>query len=145
MKILALDVGDRRIGMAISDELGISGQPLPPLTNDKNQWKELINIIGLHQIQYIVIGMPYRLDGQQGPQAEKVRAWADELRQHIHLPIEMVDERMTTRTAERVLIEGNVRRQKRKQLVDSLAALLILQTYLDRKRKDDRDDGVSRG
>lgn len=134
-RVLALDVGDRRIGLAVSDALGVSGFPLPPMRNNSSQWKELKRIIDQYHVQYVVVGMPYQLDGEIGPQGEKVRAWIELLKKRFDLPVHTVDERMTTRLAEQALIAGEVRREKRKNVIDSLAALLILQTYLERNKR----------
>lgn len=145
MRVLALDVGDRHIGVAVSDELGLTGQPLPPLRNNVRTWEDLQKILLSFGVECIVLGMPFQMNGKIGTQAEKVLAWCEELRRHTDLPVVWVDERLSTRAAERTLLEGDVRRSKRKQVIDSMAAVLILQSYLERKRKEgDQDDGISR-
>ena len=136
MRVLGLDVGDRRIGVAMSDPLGLTAQPLTVIqrrspTVDANTIRELIE---RHGVTAVVVGLPLTLDGTRGPQAKKVQGFIDTLRRHIALPIEWVDERLTTVQGERALREGNASRARRKQVIDQVAAQLILQQFLDRHR-----------
>jgi putative Holliday junction resolvase len=133
MRILALDVGDRRIGLAISDEEGWTAQPIETLarTNLKRDLLCLIELIRNRGVTEIVVGLPRHLDGHLGPQAEKVLTFVESLRRQTPVPVLMWDERLTTREAERTLIQAHVRRRKRKTVVDQMAAVLILQGYLD--------------
>lgn len=131
-RILALDVGDKRIGVAVSDPLGIMAQPVGMI--ERVGWGPDIRRIEAHAAQYntrrLLLGLPLNMDGSAGPQAEKVRAFAEQL-EKAGFAILYWDERMSTVTAERALIEGGMRRHARKQAVDRAAATIILQAYLD--------------
>lgn len=133
MRVLALDHGTRRIGVAISDELKVIAQPLEfipaePFAAFLTRLKEL-----LHQqaVELILVGMPRNMDGSYGPAALKVEQFVAALRTAVTVPIQTWDERLTSVQANRFLIEGNVRREKRKQKVDQTAAAILLQSYLD--------------
>lgn len=132
MRILALDVGDRRIGLAISDEEGWTAQPLETVvrTNLRQDLSRLIDLIRNRTVTEIVVGLPRHLDGHLGPQAEKVLTFVESLKTQTPVPVLMWDERLTTREAERTLIQAHVRRDKRKTVLDQMAAVLILQNYL---------------
>ncbi|MBI2878831.1 MAG: Holliday junction resolvase RuvX [Candidatus Rokubacteria bacterium] len=145
MRVLALDVGDRSIGLAVSDELGLTAQALETLTRRglRADLAALRRIVEERQIDEVVVGLPLRLDGRIGPQAEKVQGLVEALRTVLPVPVCLWDERLTTQAAERALLEGGVRRARRKQVVDQVAAALILQGYLDRKRHG-RDAGTER-
>lgn len=133
MRIGALDVGDRRIGVAVSDELGLTAQGLLVLsrTTLEADLHALRECFGPYAPSTIVVGLPRNMNGSEGPQAEKVRRFAADLETALGIPLVMWDERLSTVAAERVLIEGNVRRAKRKQVIDKVAAVVILQGYLD--------------
>lgn len=136
MRILGLDVGDRRIGVALSDELGITAQGLCQL-NRRGQRADLATLeelIATHKVQRIVVGMPRNMNGTYGPQAHKTEAFIQSLEQVSQLPCVRWDERLTTQQAERLLIAANQRRDKRKAVRDKIAAQLILQNYLDYQR-----------
>ena len=133
MRILALDMGDRRIGLAISDEMGWTAQALETLIRkdlrlDLSYLTELIRSRGVTEV---VVGLPRHLDGHLGPQAQKVLTFVESLKARMPVPVLMWDERLTSREAERTLIDAHVRRSKRKTVVDQMAAVLILQNYLD--------------
>ena len=135
--ILALDLGEKTIGVAFCDES--NGIALPGTTLLRQEgWKKdmaaLRQIVSERQIDEIVIGMPIKLDGTLGIQAEKVIEFVKVLRGSVRVPITTQDERFSTGEAEKALIAANVRREKRKQTIDSMAASIILQTYLARKR-----------
>lgn len=138
-RILALDVGDKRIGVAVSDPLGITAQPLGMV--ERVGWGPDIRHIGEWAAKYetrrLLLGLPLNMDGSEGPQAEKVRAFAAQLEKSGYA-IDFWDERMTTVTAERALIEGGVRREARRGVVDQTAAAIILQGYLDSTRESDQ-------
>lgn len=131
-RILALDVGDRRIGVAVSDALGITAQPVGMI--ERVGWGPDIRKIGEHADRYttkrILCGLPRNMDGSIGPQAQKVQEFAVQL-ENAGYQVMFWDERMSTITAERALIEGGMRREKRKAYVDQTAAVIILQAYLD--------------
>ncbi len=133
-RVLALDVGDRRIGVALSDATGVIAQPLTTLHRSKQPDADLdalAALIGEHGVTTLVVGWPLRLDGRPTPQTRKVERFTAALEQRTGLVAERWDERLSTVAAERALLEGNVRRAQRKQVVDKVAATLILQGFLD--------------
>lgn len=135
-RLMGLDVGDRTIGVAVSDLLMITAQGVTTIkrTNFKNDIKELRKIIDEYQVTKIVSGIPKMLDGTIGIQGEKVLAFLEKLKQHIDLPIELEDERFTTSISEKMLIEADVKRKKRKEVIDKLAAVHILSGYMQRTK-----------
>lgn len=135
MVCLGIDVGTRRIGVAVSDALGMIAQPLTTLQTPADgglPLAELRAIVEERDVQIIVVGLPLRLDGSSGPEAEAARAIAGRLEEDLGLSVVLEDERLTSVEAERLLIEAGVRRQGRKGTTDRVAAALILQSYLDR-------------
>jgi putative Holliday junction resolvase len=133
MRILALDHGTRRIGVAVSDELKTIAQPLEyipaePFAAFLDRLKEIIRE---KEVEFILLGLPRNMDGSYGPAALKVQEFAAALRGAITIPVQMWDERLTSVQANRFLIQGGMRRDKRKQKVDQTAAAIILQSYLD--------------
>lgn len=135
-RYIGLDVGDRTIGIAISDPFLLTAQSLMTIKRkSKIEDIEIINdIIKEKEVSKIIVGLPKNMNNTIGPQAKKVKTFVKELRKHTDLDIEYVDERLTTVSATRVLIEQNVSRKKRKDVIDSVAATYILQTYLDMGR-----------
>ena len=135
-RYIGLDVGDRTIGVAISDPFLLTAQSLMTIKRkSKIEDIEIINdIIKEKEVSKIIVGLPKNMNNTIGPQAKKVKTFVKELRKHTDLDIEYVDERLTTVIATRVLIEQNVSRKKRKDVIDSVAATYILQTYLDMGR-----------
>jgi putative Holliday junction resolvase len=135
-RIMALDLGDKWIGVAISDELELLASAKPPIKRHSHS-SDLQNILGLTttwDVEQIVVGLPLNMNATVGPQAEKTLKFVEDLKAEAPCNVTMWDERLTTRLAERLLIEQNVRRDKRKKVVDGLAAELILQGYLDHKQ-----------
>ncbi|HHL39534.1 MAG TPA: Holliday junction resolvase RuvX [Deltaproteobacteria bacterium] len=132
-KWIGLDVGTRRIGVAVSDALGFSAHPLCTIERRGTgaDVAEVCRRAEGEQAAGIVVGLPVNMNGTAGPQAEMVMAFVDELRAATPLPVETWDERLSTSAVERVLIEGNVSRRKRKEVVDKLAASYILQGFMD--------------
>ena len=133
MRILALDHGTVRIGVALSDELKMIAQPLEfiptePFAAFLVRLKELIRE---REVELLVIGMPRNMDGSYGEAAARVREFVTALREAVPLPLRLWDERLTTAQAQRFLREGNVRREDRRDKVDKTAAALLLQNYLD--------------
>ena len=133
MRILALDHGSKRIGIAVSDELKVIAQPLEfiaaePFADVLARLRELIRD---KQVEIILVGMPRNMDGSYGPAALKVQAFVAALKGALTVAIRTWDERLTSAQANRVLIQGNVRRDKRKQNVDKMAAAILLQSFLD--------------
>jgi putative Holliday junction resolvase len=142
-RILALDVGEKTIGIALSDEtetLAFPGETLIRQEGKKRDMAALRQIVADKQVKQIIIGMPLMLDGTRGVQAEKVEDFVAVLRNNVRIPICFQDERLSTREAERVLIAAEQSRERRKRAIDSMAACLILQTYLDRKRSTDTNN-----
>jgi len=137
-RILGLDFGSHRIGAAVSDPLGITAQPLSPIPRrgDRRDIEAIGAIVREYDVGSVLIGLPLHLSGEEGAQAKKARLFAEKIRKHLEIPVEPWDERMTTVQAERHLIASGVRREKRKEIRDSLAAVFLLQSALDlRNRK----------
>ena len=132
-RILAIDFGARRIGLAVTDELGLTAQGLPTLhrTNKRNDFDQLRRTIKQYAVGEIVLGLPLRMSGEVGIQAEKVEAFAEELRARFKLPVHLFDERLTSVEANRVLDETEMGNRRRKEVVDQLAAVLILQAFME--------------
>jgi len=133
LRILCLDYGEKRIGVAICDELGMTAQGMPTITRKtkKHDMDILGNLIKTYNVEKIVIGYPVRLDGSEGIQCEKVNRYSMLLEKTFSLPVIKWPETLSTKEAEEILINSGVRWQKRKKMVDKLAACLILQNYLD--------------
>jgi len=133
-RLMGLDVGDKTIGVAVSDLLMITAQGVKTIkrTSIKNDINELKKIIDEYKVTKIVAGVPKMLDGSIGIQGEKVLNFLEKLKKHIDLPIELEDERFTTTISERMLIEADVKRKKRKEVIDKLAAVQILSSYMQR-------------
>lgn len=133
MRILGLDFGKAKIGVAISDELGLTARPLK--TIKRSSWEtdlsQLRKIIKEYNVEKFVVGMPLNMSGTRGPAAEQVDRFVKRLEQEFNLPAVTQDERLSTVQAEELLISKGMRREKRKQVIDSLAAAIILQDYLD--------------
>lgn len=137
MRIMGLDVGKKTIGVAISDENSITAQPLKTImraSRDKDM-KVLKEIIREFEIESIVVGLPVNMDGTYGPQSQLVLKFIETLKTETGLPVEPWDERLSTIAVTKVLIEGDISRKKRKEVVDKMAASYILQGYLDSKRR----------
>ena len=134
--ILGLDIGDARTGVAISDELGIAAHPLCTIhrKSRKAVLAELQELVTAHKVERIVVGLPLQLDGETGTQARKVKRFAERLAQQVNLPIVFWDESFTTFEAARILRGTKKRRKKRKQVIDQVAAVLILEGYLEELR-----------
>jgi putative Holliday junction resolvase len=132
-RILALDVGARKIGLAVSDPLGITAQGLETLrrSNQRSDLEHLQRVVEEYGVAELVVGNPLRLSGQPGAQAEKVAAFAELLRRRFGLPVHLWDERLTTAEAQRLLRTTDMSIRRRGQVVDRLAATLILQSFLD--------------
>jgi len=130
---MGLDVGSRRIGIAISDPLGFTAQGLPTLLrqNKRLDFEHLARIIRDYQVSEIVVGYPLRLSGMEGIQSEKMQIFAEELRKKFGLPVHLWDERLTSTQANRLLRETDLSIKKRGQAVDRMAAILILQNWME--------------
>ena len=132
-RILALDVGKRRIGLALSDPLGITAQGLDTLarTNMREDLSHLAELASEKGVRLFLVGNPLHMSGHEGRQAEYTHAFADRLRERTGLPVEFWDERLTTVAAQRVLRESGISIEKRARAVDRLSAVILLESYLD--------------
>ena len=132
-RILGLDVGSRRIGLAISDPLAITAQGLETLhrQNKRSDFAQLEQVIREYRVAEIVIGLPLRMTGGEGIQAEKMQAFAEEIRRRFRLPVHLWDERLTSAQANRLLRETDMSIKRRGEVVDQMAAVLILQSWMD--------------
>ncbi|MDP9371220.1 MAG: Holliday junction resolvase RuvX [Chloroflexota bacterium] len=148
MRALGLDVGERRVGVALSDELGLLAAPLttvPVRGRVEGALERLAALARERGAEVVVIGLPVGLNGREGPQARAVRAFAERLAPLLDVPIEFWDERFTTTEAERLLLERGLSREERRARIDAAAAAIMLQGYVDAKRprpprRDDHDD-----
>lgn len=133
---MAVDLGSKRVGLALSDPTGKIAQPLATIDAGPQETlaDRVAEIAKQHEVKQIVVGLPRRLDGSFGPEAKAARAIADEIRKASGRPVDLADERLTTAQAERSMIEVGVRRSRRKASIDQVAATLLLQSHLDRKR-----------
>lgn len=132
-RLLGLDIGDKRIGVSVSDLLMLTAQALTTYAREAPE-KDLIffkEIIKDHDIDKIICGLPKNMDGTLGEQAQKTKDYAEFLKENLNIPIEYWDERLTTQSAKNVLLEADVSRGKRKKVIDKIAAVFILQSYMD--------------
>ena len=138
MRVLGLDYGEKRIGVAICDELGLTAQGLPTIIRKtkKQDLNILESFIRDYKVERIVIGYPLRMDGSEGIQCEKVNRFKTLIEATFSLPVVKWPETLSTKEAEEILINSGVRWEKRKKMVDKLAACIILQGYLDSLAKD---------
>lgn len=132
---MGLDIGDATIGVAVSDLMGLTAQGVTTIKRQskKKDLEQIRQIIKEKQVNLIVSGLPKNMNGSEGVQAEKVREFCNYIENETGISIEFIDERLTSKQANNLLIEGDVSRKKRKQVIDKLAAVLILQSYLDMK------------
>jgi putative Holliday junction resolvase len=135
MRRLGLDYGDRRIGVAVSDEFGWTAQALEVIgrTNPEADLARIAELVRELGVKEVVVGLPKNMDGTIGRRGEICMAFADRLRERLDVPVVLWDERLSTVSAERTLLEADVSRKKRKQVVDKMAAAIILQHYLESK------------
>ncbi len=136
-RYMGLDVGDKTIGVSLSDPFFITAQGLKTImrNSEKQDINELLDIIRDNEVSKIIVGLPKNMDNSIGKQGEKTITFSEKLKKRSKLEIIYQDERLTTVSAERILIEGNMRRKKRKKVIDMVASTYILQTYLDSVRR----------
>lgn len=136
MRTLGLDVGTKTIGVAVSDGLGLTAQAMTTIrrTNLKADLAALAELAREHEASRMVVGLPLNMDGTEGPRAEASRKFADAASQALGLPVEFWDERLSTVAAERTLLEADLTRARRRQVIDQVAAQFILQGWLDARR-----------
>src|SRR4051794_9701240 len=132
-RIMALDVGARRIGVAISDQLGITAQGIDTIQrkNKRTDLEVLRRLVAKYQIKEVVVGLPLRLSGAEGTQSGKIRVFADDLIRHLGVTVHLWDERWTSTEANRLLRETDLSIEKRAKAVDRMAAILILQSWME--------------
>ena len=135
-RTLALDFGDRRIGMALSDPTGLTARPLMTLTRTgrDDDMRAILEVVRRHEVRRIVVGMPLDMSGRRGKRARITASFMDRVRSAVGLPVIPWDERLTTVQAERILLEGDVSRARRREVIDQVAAVIVLQAYLDSRR-----------
>lgn len=145
MRILGIDVGKKRIGLALSDELGLTAQQVPTIIrkNLKEDLAALKKIITEQRVTELIVGWPLNLNGSESPQTKFVSDFLEILKKNYDLPVKKWDERLSSLMVERNLIEANVRRKQRKQVIDQLSAQVILQGYLDSLRSKNKGQNVS--
>jgi putative holliday junction resolvase len=136
MRTLGLDVGTKTIGVAVSDGLGLTAQALTTVrrTHLKADLAALVRLAREHEVSRIVVGLPLNMNGTEGPRAESSRKFAEAAGQALEVPVEFWDERLSTVAAERTLLEADLTREKRRQVIDQMAAQFILQGWLDAHR-----------
>ncbi len=133
MRILALDVGERRIGLAVSDPLGTIAQPLMTIERNNASIDRIVEIVKDKEIGEIVVGLPVNMNGTPGPRVEEVGEFARRITERIDIPLVFVDERLSTVEAEKLMISADVSRRKRRRSIDSVAAAIILEKRLRNK------------
>lgn len=136
-RYMAIDLGDVRVGIAVSDMMGIVANALETYyrKNDEEDFAHILKLIREQNAGVVVVGLPLNMDGSKGPRALAAEEWGGKLAELTQARVIFQDERLTTVTSERVLIESGMRREKRKDVIDRVAATVILQTYLDNPRK----------
>ena len=132
-RVLGLDVGARKIGVAVSDPLWITAQGLATILrqNKRKDLAQLAEVIREYEIAEIVVGFPLRLSGAEGTQSDRMQLFAEDLRKHFKLPVHLWDERLTSSQAHRILKEAEISIEKRGKAVDRMAAMLILQSWME--------------
>ena len=137
MKIMGLDIGSKTIGVAVSDDMGWTAQGVTTIIRRdiKGDLRELKSLLNKYNASEIVVGLPKNMDGTIGKQAEEVLDLAERIRADLNIPVTPWDERLSTRAATRTLIEADVSRKKRKKVIDKMAAVFILQGFLDSRTK----------
>lgn len=145
-RVMALDVGERRIGVALSDTTRVLATPLTTLraASRAAAIKQIAALVVKHEAVVLVVGLPLTLNGEIGPQAQIVQAFVEELRQLVDLPIHLIDERLTSVAAERMMIDLGIRAEQRKARIDEVAASIILQDFLEAQRDREEDEGSHR-
>jgi len=133
MRVIGLDLGEKTIGVAVSDPLGLTAQGIETIkrNNLESDLKRLQELCQEWQVTTLVLGMPRNMNGTYGPRAESTREFGQLLEQELKLPVKYWDERLTTVAAEKMLLQGDLSRRKRKKVIDKIAAVMILQGFLD--------------
>ncbi|NVJ07909.1 Holliday junction resolvase RuvX [Myxococcus sp. AM001] len=141
MRTMGLDLGTKTIGVAVSDGLGLTAQGVTTVrrTSLKADLAALATVVSEHEVTHVVLGLPLNMDGSEGPRAEASRKFADTLTQSLGVTVELWDERLSTVAATRTLLEADVSRARRREVIDQVAAQFILQGWLDARRPPDTD------
>ncbi|MFH1867820.1 MAG: Holliday junction resolvase RuvX [Candidatus Omnitrophota bacterium] len=134
MRILGLDIGEKRIGVAISDETQTIAQGLKTLSAEKAVFSKIEDIISEYDVKEVVVGLPIKMNGTMGLAAEKVLGFSDKLKKRLKIAVYTFDERLTTRQGEVLMLQADISRKKRKMKIDKIAAQIMLQTYMDSNR-----------
>lgn len=136
MRKMGLDVGDKTIGVAISDELGWTAQGIETIRREgkKKDFARIEELIKQYEVGEIIVGLPKNMNGTIGPRGEMCQTFAEEIQNRFQISVKLWDERLTTVSAERMLLNADVSRKKRKQVIDKIAAVFILQNYLDARK-----------
>jgi putative Holliday junction resolvase len=143
VRIMGLDLGEKRIGVALSDPLGWTAQGLqviPVSGSLENSIASIQRIARQYEVERVIVGLPRNMDGSLSPVAKKIKEFAGLLSKRLGIPVEMYDERLTTRAAERVLLEADLSRSRRRKVIDKMAAVFILQGYLDALALKDKNE-----
>ncbi|MBE3589140.1 MAG: Holliday junction resolvase RuvX [Thermoanaerobacteraceae bacterium] len=137
MRIMGLDVGDKTIGVAVSDPLGWTAQGVEVIrrSSGEEDLQRLLQLVNEYGVERVVVGLPWNMNGTLGERGQKVLRFARLIERRLHCPVETWDERLSTAGAERILLAADVSRAKRKKVIDKMAAVLILQSYLDARGK----------
>ena len=135
MRILCIDIGKRRIGVALSDDTELLARGLTVIERAGREMEELRELVEKYAVGSVIFGLPLRMDGSMSSQTEKTLAFAERLKKVVGVPVVAWDERLSTRRAETILLEADISRKKRKKLIDKLSAQIILQDYLDAHRE----------
>ncbi len=140
-RIVGLDVGEKRIGVALSDELAIAAHPFTVVVRDglEKDLRKIGEIVQEYSAAGIVVGLPLNMNGTIGESAKRVLSFIDSLKKKLPVSVEAWDERLTTVSSEKVLLEADLSRKKRKKVIDKVAAALLLQCYLDNRRRESED------
>lgn len=138
MRILGFDFGTRFIGVAVSDELGLTAQGVRVIKRSPHEWEEIAGLIETYQPERLVVGLPRNMNGTYGPSADAAREFARELEERFKHSVDFWDERLSTVGAQRSLLEADLSRKKRKQVIDKMAAVFILEGYLAREQNKQR-------
>jgi len=141
-RILAIDWGEKRVGLALSDEGQLIASPHSVIARGRSRQDDLdaiSRVVGQNEVERVVVGIPYRTDGRRGPEAQRVEGVVQRLREALSVPVDTIDERFSSAEARRALLDGAVTARRQRGKVDSVAASLILRTYLERRGGGERE------
>lgn len=138
LRLMGLDIGEKTIGVAVSDSLGVTAQGVETLERQgkRKVFKQLDSLVKKYAVKEIVVGLPLNMNGTVGPAASRINRFSAELQDALDITVHTWDERLTTVAAERILLQADLSRRKRKKVIDKLAAVLILESYMQNRQKD---------